>query len=117
MRSILTIAMVLAGISAADAYCVGTNALSTCYDDSGNSYTVNRFGNQTHMNGYNAQTGSTWSQDSTTLGNSTYHTGQANGRPWNETETRYAGGIRSIYGTDSEGNSFNYQCAPYSGCQ
>jgi len=69
------------------------------------------------MNGYNAETGSTWSQNSMTLGNSTYHRGVTNGEPWNETETRYGNGHRSIYGTDSDGENFSYHCDPYSGCR
>jgi len=39
------------------AACYGSSPLSTCDDQYGNSYTVQRFGNQTIMNGYNAQTG------------------------------------------------------------
>jgi hypothetical protein len=98
----------------ANAVCYGSGSFSNCYDSAGNSYTVQRFGNQTVMNGYNAETGSTWSQNSTTLGNTTLHTGETNGNSWNMTDQRM-GNMRSIYGTDSRGNSFNYLCTPY-GC-
>jgi hypothetical protein len=68
------------------------------------------------MDGYNSQTGSTWSQDSYRLGNSTFTNGQTNGRPWDETEQNLGGGMRSIYGTDSDGNSFSHFCSRYGGC-
>jgi len=71
--------------SPASATCIGTDAFSTCFDNSGNSYNVQRFGNQTFMNGTNSGTGSTWSQHSTTVGNTTIHEGQTNGNEWNMT--------------------------------
>lgn len=38
------------------------------------------------MQGHNSRTGSNWSQQSTTFGNSTMHSGQdANGDSWNST--------------------------------
>src|SRR5690606_22437277 len=40
--------------------------------ESGNDYTVQRFGNTTMMNGYNAQTGNSWSQNSQTFGGFTH---------------------------------------------
>jgi hypothetical protein len=99
----------------ANAGCIGSGAFQSCTDTSGNSYTVNRFGNTTTMNGYNAQTGSTWSQNSNTFGNTTTHSGTAsNGNSWNSTEQRM-GNTRSIYGTDSQGNSFSKTCGPF-GC-
>jgi hypothetical protein len=115
MRSLVLLAGFMVSLSsAANARCFGSSTFSNCYDDSGNSYTVQRFGNQTMMNGYNAQTGSMWSQNSMTLGNTTYHTGETNGNSWNMTDTRY-GSMRSIYGTDSRGRSFNYMCTQF-GC-
>jgi hypothetical protein len=98
------------------AACVGSDAFSSCADANGNSYTVNRMGNMTTMNGYNAQTGSNWSQNSQTLGNQTYTNGTANGRSWNETQTQFGNGFGSVTGTNSHGQPFNYSCAPYSGC-
>ena len=120
MRSLISFAIgliTLLGGSIANAACFDTDSFSTCTDSSGNHYTVNRFGNQTMMNGYNAQTGSTWSQNSMTLGNMTMHNGVTNGATWHETDMNYGNGFRSIYGTNSEGQSFSYTCAPYSGCR
>src|SRR5262249_22755240 len=112
MRTFVIAATMLLGASVADAACIGTDSFSTCTDASGNSYTVNRFGNQTIMNGYSASTGSTWSQQTTTLGNMTMHNGMTNGSPWHETEMNFGNGHRSIYGTDSDGESFSYHCSP-----
>src|SRR4051812_4196421 len=109
---IASVAMILM-IGAANAGCVGSGSFQTCNDASGNSYTVNRFGNTTTMNGHNAQTGSSWSQNSNTFGNTTTHSGTAsNGNSWNSTETR-TGNTRSIHGTDSQGNSFSKTCGPF----
>lgn len=68
------------------AACMGSGNLSTCYDSSGNNYTVNRMGNSTFMQGSNSRTGSNWSQQSTTFGNTTIHNGRdSNGDHWNTT--------------------------------
>lgn len=88
--------------TAANAGCVGTGKLKTCWDNNGNSYTVNKIGNSTYANGYSSQTGSTWNQQSYKSGTTTQTYGQAaNGRSWNQTSTPY-----STYGTDSDGNSY-----------
>ena len=97
------------------AECVGSAAYRTCYDSSGNNYTVSRSGNSTSLYGTNARTGSSWSQQSQTSGNMTTHYGQTNGRSWNATETR-SPGMRQVYGTNSRGKSFNYTCTTYGGC-
>lgn len=87
---------------AASAACVGTESFKTCTDASGNSYTVSRAGNTTMMNGFNSQTGSSWSQNSLRTGNSTFTYGQdADGNSWNATSNAFG-----TYGTDSDGNSF-----------
>ncbi|MDW9459362.1 hypothetical protein GOA57_05230 [Sinorhizobium meliloti] len=68
------------------AACFGTDTLSTCTDDSGNHYTVTRMGNTTMMEGSNARTGSRWSQDSYSIGNSTIHHGRdSDGNSWSTT--------------------------------
>lgn len=88
--------------SAAFAQCMGTANFKTCYDGSGNSYSISRFGNSTIVNGSNTRTGSTWSQQSNRLGNTTITNGtDSNGRSWNSTSTPYA-----TYGTDADGKSF-----------
>jgi hypothetical protein len=116
MRTLI-VAMALSGLAVgqSQAGCFGSSTFSTCNDASGNSYTVQRFGNQTMMNGHNAQTGSNWSQNSMTLGNMTMTNGNANGRFWNETEQNL-GSMQIIHGTDSYGRSYSYTCTPYGGC-
>ena len=106
--------LLAAGI--AQAGCVGTNAFSTCNDASGNNYTVNRFGGTTIMNGNNANTGSQWSQNSNTFGNTTTTNGQTNGQPWNMTRQSF-GGTTMYNGTNSAGQSFSYTCTHYGGCR
>jgi hypothetical protein len=96
------------------ASCLGSGSFQTCNDNSGNSYSVQRFGNQTNMSGYNAQTGSTWSQHSATMGNTTFHNGVTNGNSWNMTDQRF-GNARTYSGTDSRGQSFFYSCNQF-GC-
>jgi hypothetical protein len=66
------------------------------------------------MQGYNSQTGSTWQQNSTTMGNTTLHNGMTNGNSWNMTDQRL-GGTRFLNGTDSRGNSFSRTCNQF-GC-
>lgn len=105
--------LLFAGASSAD--CIGSGSLKTCYDDSGNTYTVQKFGDTTYVNGQNSRTGSTWSQQSQKLGNSTYTTGQdADGNSWNSTATKM-GNSTIINGTDSDGDSFTTTCNEY-GC-
>jgi hypothetical protein len=60
MRRIGFIAFLMTALmtGGASAGCIGSGSFQTCNDNSGNSYTINRFGNSTTMNGYNAQTGS-----------------------------------------------------------
>ena len=85
------------------ANCIGTDNFYTCYDaPSGNSYSVNKIGNSTYMDGSNIGTGSRWSQESHTYGSTTNIYGRSSdGSDWNSTITPYA-----TYGTDSDGNSF-----------
>ena len=88
MRALITLAIIALSAASASATCIGTGALSTCYDDSGNTYTIQRLGNSTYMQGHNARTGSNWSQDSHTFGNTTFHNGRdARGNSWNTTCT------------------------------
>lgn len=114
MRSILAVALIMFS-GAALAECVGTGNLKTCFDDNGNTYSVQKFGNSTYVDGHNSRTGSTWSQQSQKIGNSTYTTGQdADGNSWNSTATK-VGRSTIINGTDSNGNSFSTTCNEY-GC-
>jgi hypothetical protein len=116
-----TIGVVLIGIaftasSAAHANCFGSSAMETCTDANGNSYSINRMGSMTTVNGYNAQTGSSWRETANTYGNTTTINGTAaNGQSWNETIQNFGNGNRSMSGMDSDGNFFSRTCTPY-GC-
>lgn len=100
--------------SSAFAGCFGTGSSKSCMDDSGNTYNVQRFGNNTHLDGYSAS-GSHWSQDSSTIGNTTYHNGySADGDSWNGTSTKI-GDSTFHSGTDSDGNYYQSTCNSY-GC-
>ncbi|GAL60392.1 hypothetical protein EV102420_37_00310 [Pseudescherichia vulneris NBRC 102420] len=114
MKKVLILMLVCTSYGAA-AQCIGSGALSTCYDDNGNTYTVSRMGNTTVVNGSSAN-GSSWSQTSNTIGNSTYTNGTAsNGRNWNETQTNMSGGNRMISGVNSQGQSYSHYCNQF-GC-
>lgn len=103
-------AVALLSVLSAQATCIGSGSMYTCSDASGNTYNVNRMGNTTFMNGYNAQTGSQWNQTSQTMGNTTFHNGTAaNGNSWNGTSTNI-GNTQFYNGTDSRGNSYSRTC-------
>jgi hypothetical protein len=111
MKTARILALVLGAAFAtglAHAECYGTGTVQTCYDaQSGNSYTVTRIGQQTDVQGYNAQTGSNWSQTSTHIGNSTLTNGlDSQGRSWNETTTRVGSTIIQD-GTNANGQPFS----------
>jgi len=61
--------------SAGYAQCVDTGAFQSCTDNKGNSYTVNHIGNSTYTQDRNSRTGSSWNQNSMTIGNTTTHNG------------------------------------------
>lgn len=84
------------------AACFGTTSYYSCYDSSGNSYSVNKSGGNTYMNGYNSQTGSSWNQNTYRYGNTsnTYGT-DSRGNSWHSYTTPYG-----TQGTDSRGRSF-----------
>ena len=95
--------------TAAHANCYGTAAYQNCYDpNTGNSYSVQRYGSQTYVQGSNAQVGSNWSQSSTTIGNTTYTNGlSAQGQAWTETQMR-VGSMTTTYGTNAAGEPYSY---------
>jgi hypothetical protein len=77
---------------------------------------VNRFGDSTYMRGSNYRTGSTWSQNSFDLGDTTITNGRAaNGNSWHMRQTDLGGGFSTYGGTDSDGNTFSGTCGPF-GC-
>lgn len=134
--TVATVAMFAAGT--ANAKCYGSGSYKTCTDDQGNSYTVRQQGSTTHVDGYNYQTGSSWSQStqrtgntsrttgydadgnswsqsSRTSGNTTYQSGyDSNGNAYNGT-IRRSGNSVNYSGTDSNGNYYNKTCTAY-GC-
>lgn len=112
-KSIVSVlALTCAGL--AQAYCSGSGSSYHCSDASGNSYNVQRYGNATHVQGYNAGTGSSWTQNSQTYGNTTYMQGSTNGNAWNQTITT-SPGMTNYSGTDSRGSSFQRTCNAF-GC-
>lgn len=114
MKSVL-LASVLLIASAAHAGCFGSESFKTCTDDSGNSYTINRLGNSTYMQGSNPYTGNTWSQETHRSGNSSNTYGMdSDGNNWNSNTYRTPSGS-TTYGTDSNGRSFNRTCNQF-GC-
>lgn len=101
---------------AAFAACIGTGAISTCTDSSGNTYTISRIGNTTTVQGSNAGTGSTWNSTSSRFGSTVVQSGTAaDGGSWNQTIIGTGAGT-SYFGTDSNGASFSGYCSSL-GCQ
>lgn len=114
MRIATITALVLLSGSAY-AQCIGSGNFKNCYDNSGNTYTVQQLGDSTYVNGHNAQTGSSWNQQSQRIGNSTYTNGRdADGNSWNSTSTRVGNSVITN-GRDSDGNVFHQTCNQF-GC-
>lgn len=89
--------------SQASAGCFGTSNFYSCYDNSGNSYSISKFGNSTYMTGSNSRTGSSWSQNTSRIGGYSFTNGtSANGRSWSSTSSGLG-----TYGFSSAGNSFS----------
>ncbi|MHB9446938.1 hypothetical protein ACYG9R_09200 [Mesorhizobium sp. RSR565B] len=115
MKRLLIALVLLSSTSLAHAACFGSDAFKTCTDNSGNSYNVQHYGNTTNVTGYNSNTGSNWSQNSTSFGNTTVTNGTAaDGNSWNMQQQR-VGNSTFYSGTDSDGNAFSGSCGPY-GC-
>jgi len=112
MKFALAVALLAAPVLSS-ANCVGSGSYTYCTDNNGNSYNVQRIGNTTFVNGNNAANGSSWSQTSQTIGNTTFHNGTAaNGNSWSGT-SQQIGGTTFNSGVDSRGNyysgsSYNY---------
>lgn len=120
MKTITRVASLLAlTASPVFAECYGSGGFYSCYDlQSGNSYTVQNFGDQTTMRGSNSRTGSSWTQDSMDIGGGiTTHRGRAaNGGDWNMTTIDIGGGYSTYSGRDSDGNYFSGTCSSLFGC-
>lgn len=117
MKKYIAVAAIFAATFTVSAHatCYGSGNYRTCTDSSGNNYQVQQYGNQTQVYGSNPSTGSSWNQHSTTVGNTTFHSGTAaNGSSWNGTTSTY-GGMTTYQGTDSNGNYYSKTCTAY-GC-
>lgn len=101
------LALYATAIVSAQAACYGSYSYKTCTDSNGNSYSVQKYGNTTQVNGYNAQTGNSWNQTTNRIGNSSYTTGQdADGNSWTQ-NSRSVGNTTYQDGYDSDGRSYN----------
>ena len=90
-------------VNVANAACYGTDTFQNCDDNSGNSYTINRFGDTTMMIGGNAQIGSSGSQNLTTLGDTSFHNDRASsGNSWNSTPQRLGDSRHDRQGSSSD---------------
>lgn len=114
MRTFLAATLLLSASTISNAACYGTANNYTCNDPSGNTYSVQKYGGMTNMQGYNASTGSNWSQNSQTYGGTTQIQGQSNGRPWNET-IQTMPGMTTYSGSNINGQPFNRICTAF-GC-
>ena len=110
MRIVLAATLCLTLTGTAQARCVGSTSFQSCRDGAGNSYTIQRYGGTTFMQGTNAGTGSQWNQTSSTFGNTTITHGMANGRSWNMMQQQFPGGVQTYQGTDSFGRRFVSNC-------
>jgi hypothetical protein len=100
-----------ASTSAAFAACSGYGDVQHCTDDTGNEYTVRRYGDRTVVDGYNPQTGRSWSETARRDGDRTRISGYAaNGESWDETIVDRGNGRRHISGTDSHGKYYDVDC-------
>lgn len=117
-KLILTTAMLLSSVSIyAAENCFGSESMRTCTDyNTGNTYTVNKIGNNTQITGRNSRSGSNWSQNTQTIGNQSYTTGRdKDGNSWRH-NTNQIGNTQYYNGNDSQGNHYNGNCNPYTGC-
>jgi hypothetical protein len=113
--AILSSAAMVGTLTPSLAACVSSGAHQYCSDNMGNSYSVQRFGRQYYITGFNAKTGATWSQTVTSAGGTTVHSGTTNGDTWNMTDQRL-GDSRVLSYTDSNGRTWTYSCSAV-GCR
>jgi hypothetical protein len=103
-------------VNVASAACYGTVTFQNCDDSSGTGYTINHFGDTTIMTGGDAQTGGSWPQNSTILGDTTFRNDRASsGNSWNATDQRLEDS-RHIFTRDSQGNSSSRICGLLDRC-
>src|SRR5687768_15752061 len=107
-----SIAFALAALASAPAIanCAATPGFSVCIDASGNHTTTIRSGDSRHVSGGNAATGSAWSQQTRSIGTTTFSDGRSNGRIWTRTDVDLGSGTRASYGNDSRSGPFGSVC-------
>jgi hypothetical protein len=115
IAAIVSYAAIVGTLTPSFAICVGSGLNQYCSDHSGNTYAVQRFGRQYYINGFNAKTGTTWSQTLTSVGGTTFYKGMTNDDSWNLTD-QHLGGTRVLSYKDSTGQTWTYTCTP-AGCQ
>jgi len=100
----------------AEAVCVGSERQQSCFDSSGNAYSVSKLsGDVIKIEGYNSRTGSTWNSVTMKIGNTTYLTGSKDGKHWTQVISDL-GGMTYRIGRDSNGNTFSQLCYAIFGC-
>ncbi|SDI28554.1 hypothetical protein SAMN04487867_10497 [Vreelandella titanicae] len=116
LLAVAAAALTFSGSALAQSNCYGSDSYQTCRDtQTGNNYNIQRYGNTTNLQGNNPSTGSSWNQNSQSIGNTTYHRGNsASGNSWNGTSTQI-GGTTIHRGIDSDGNMYNKTCNQF-GC-
>lgn len=117
-RLVLTIYVVFLACATPAAFgrCSGNPAFQDCVDESGNNYSVQRFGNTAPIDSEDANAKETSNHIAHTIGSSTFISGvAADGSTWNETITDYGNGSRTISGMNGQGLIYNRYCTAY-GC-
>jgi hypothetical protein len=116
-RAVFAAAIVtIFAVNVASVACYGPDTFQNCDDSSGNGYTINHFGDTTIMTGGDAQTGGSWAQNSTTLGDTTFHNDRASSvNSWNATDQRLEDS-RHIFSRDRQGNSSSRICGLLDRC-
>jgi hypothetical protein len=117
-RLALSLCVVVAACAAPAAFaqCSGSLSFQNCVDESGNNYTVQRYGNTAPIDGEDANADFTANHIAHTNGSTTFVSGMAaDGSTWNETITDFGNGTRTIAGMDGHGIVYNRYCTS-NGC-
>lgn len=100
MKRLIAIA-ILSMPMMAHAWCTSTSSIKTCHDSSGNTVTVQQYGNTTRVDGSNGY--GSWNQTSVDYGNTTHSYGTSiDGNQWSGDSTHYGS-----HGFDSNGNAYD----------
>ncbi|WGY45219.1 hypothetical protein [Vibrio sp. ABG19] len=116
MKRICVLLVGLALQAPAWADCYGPESFQTCFDDAGNSFTVQKYGNNTYVEGTDSD-GRTWNEDSYTSGSMTQTYGvDKNGGAWVGTTITSPNGSSTTTGTDAYGEVFSWACDSSANC-